>query len=234
VAYGQILSAEILNLPRLGCINIHASLLPRWRGAAPIQRAIEAGDRISGITLMRMDQGLDTGDVLQQIETPISDIDSAATLGTRLADLGAEALARLLVAPEAHIGQAIPQNPLQASYADKLTKEESWLDWTQSAVTLERQIRAYFPIPLARSILLDRLVIVHSATLGSNTLSAAPGTIIGLSQEGIQVQTIDGTINLSTLQFAGRKPVSAKSLVNGFSVRPGQRFSTPKAFYAKR
>ena len=234
VAYGQILSAEILNLPRLGCINIHASLLPRWRGAAPIQRAIEAGDRISGITLMRMDQGLDTGDVLRQIETPISDIDSAATLGTRLADLGADALAQLLVAPEAHIGQAIPQNPLQASYAAKLTKEESWLDWTQPAVTLERQIRAYFPIPLARSILLDQLVIVHSATLGSNTLSAAPGTIIGLSQEGIQVQTIDGTINLSTLQLAGRKPVSAKSFVNGFSVRPGQRFSAPKAFYAKR
>ena len=97
VAYGQILSAEILNLPRLGCINIHASLLPRWRGAAPIQRAIEAGDRISGITLMRMDKGLDTGDVLRQIETPIYDVDSTATLGARLADLGADALAQLLL-----------------------------------------------------------------------------------------------------------------------------------------
>jgi methionyl-tRNA formyltransferase len=234
VAYGQILSAEILNLPRLGCINIHASLLPRWRGAAPIQRAIEAGDRISGITLMRMDKGLDTGDVLRQIETPIYDTDSTATLGARLADLGADALAQLLVAPEADFRQATPQNPLQASYATKLTKEESWLDWTQPAVTLERQIRAYFPTPLARSILLEQLVIIHSATLGSNTLNTAPGTIIGLSQEGIQVQAIDGTINLSTLQLAGRKPVSAKSFVNGFSVRPGQRFAAPKTVYAKR
>ena len=233
VAYGQILSAEILNLPRLGCINIHASLLPRWRGAAPIQRAIEAGDRISGITLMRMDKGLDTGDVLRQIETPIYDTDSTTTLGARLADLGADALAQLLVAPEADFRQATPQNPLQASYATKLTKEESWLDWTQPAVTLERQIRAYFPTPLARSILLEQLVIIHSATLGSNTLNTAPGTIIGISQEGIQVQAIDGTINLSTLQLAGRKPVPAKSFVNGFSVRPGQRFSAPQAFYAK-
>ena len=234
VAYGQILSAEILNLPRLGCINIHASLLPRWRGAAPIQRAIEAGDRISGITLMRKDKGLATGDVLRQIETPIYDIDSTATLGARLADLGADALAQLLAAPEADFGQATPQNPLQASYATKLTKEESWLDWTQPAATLERQIRAYFPTPLARSMLLEQLVIIHSATLGSNTLKTSPGTIIGLSQEGIQVQAIDGTINLSTLQLAGRKPVSAKSFVNGFSVRPGQRFAAPKTFYAKR
>ena len=234
VAYGQILSAEILNLPRLGCINIHASLLPRWRGAAPIQRAIEAGDRISGITLMRMDKGLDTGDVLRQIETPIYDIDSSATLGARLANLGADALAQLLVAPEADFGQATPQNPLQASYATKLTKAESWLDWTQPAATLERQIRAYFPTPLARSILLEQLVIIHSATLGSNTLNTSPGTIIGLSQEGIQVQAIDGTINLSTLQLAGRKPVSATSFVNGFSVRPGQRFAAPNTFYAKR
>ena len=234
VAYGQILSAEILNLPRLGCINIHASLLPRWRGAAPIQRAIEAGDRISGITLMRMDKGLDTGDVLRQIETPIYDTDSTTTLGARLADLGADALAQLLVAPEADFGRATPQNPLQASYATKLTKEESWLDWTQPAVTLERQIRAYFPTPLARSILLEQLVIIHSATLGSNTLNTSPGTIIGLSQEGIQVQAIDGTINLSTLQLAGRKPVPAKSFVNGFSVRPGQRFAAPKTVYAKR
>ena len=106
VAYGQILSAEILNLPRLGCINIHASLLPRWRGAAPIQRAIEAGDRISGITLMRMDKGLDTGDVLRQIETPIYEIYSTATLGARLAELGADALAHIMVAPEADIGDS--------------------------------------------------------------------------------------------------------------------------------
>ena len=232
VAYGQILSPMILNLPKLGCVNVHASLLPRWRGAAPIQRAIEAGDTVTGITLMRMDQGIDTGNIIMRREMPILDNDSAGTLGTRLAELGATALADFLLDAQRLVRGASPQDESYACHARKLTKVESWLDWNRSASEVERQIRAYFPTPLSRAYLDETLILFHKAVLGPPTIHAEPGTIVRVSQNGLRVQAADGTIDALMLQIAGRKPVAIDSFLNGFSVRAGQQFSFPTPSHA--
>ena len=224
VAYGLILPKTILNVPTLGCINVHASLLPRWRGAAPIQRTIEAGDSETGITVMKMDEGLDTGGILSQAHTPVFDTDTAASLDLRLADLGAAELIRLLP----HIAQGNcppqPQASERACTAKKISRAESWLNWQLPAAVLERRIRAFNPRPLARAVLDGETLLVLQAGLGPDRTMASPGSVIQANSNVLRVQTGDGTLDLLQLQAPGRKPLAVSQFLNGFRIRAGQRF----------
>ena len=229
VAYGLLLPAEILALPRLGCINVHASLLPRWRGAAPIQRAIEAGDALTGVTIMQMDASLDTGPILLQKETPLGPEDTAASVHHRLAELGARALAEAL--PLLEQGRLVPQpqDETRASYAPKLRKEEALLDWSQPAVVLERKVRAFNPWPVAATYYKDRLLRIWSAGVGpAPARAAAPGTVAALEQ-GVGVQTGDGLLWLRRLQLQGGRPMDWRDFLNGHPLALGDRLGTPPA-----
>jgi len=229
VAYGLILPKEILKIPALGCINVHASLLPRWRGAAPIQRAIEAGDRETGITVMQMDEGLDTGAILSQVTTPVFDADTAASLDDRLANLGATELARILPHIEQGNCQSRPQPSEAACIAKKISRAESSLNWRLPAVILERRIRAFSPWPLARTSLDGETLLILKAGLGSNQTTALPGTVIHAGRNLLRIQTGEGTLDLLEIQVPGRKPVAVKAFLNGHPIRIGQRFDCDPA-----
>ncbi|MCR6653094.1 MAG: methionyl-tRNA formyltransferase [Cellvibrionaceae bacterium] len=205
VAYGLLLPAAILSLPRFGCINVHASLLPRWRGAAPIQRAIEAGDRETGVTIMQMDVGLDTGPMLSIRTCPILPGDSAADLHDRLAEIGPPALLdtlhQLLNGP---LQGEIQDNHL-ATYAHKLTKEEAAIDWSQPAELIERRIRAFNPFPVAFTVFGDENLRVYEAQLHSRTHSAEPGTILQAERELVVACGGQTSLALLTVQLPGKK-----------------------------
>ncbi|MGF1546397.1 MAG: methionyl-tRNA formyltransferase [Thiotrichales bacterium] len=225
-AYGLILPEAVLNIPRFGCINIHASLLPRWRGAAPIQRAILAGDTETGITIMQMAKGLDTGAILLREVTPIAPEETAERLHDRLAVLGAEALRAALRLLERGESQAEPQNDALANYADKLDKAEAEIRWEASAQQIERSIRAFNPWPVAFTRCAKGVLRIWRARVGADAEagSALPGTVLRESREhGILVQTgAGGTLWLETLQLPGGKPLPASSFLNGHSLA-GQR-----------
>lgn len=208
VAYGLLLPKTVLETPRLGCVNIHASLLPRWRGAAPIQRAIQAGDEETGVTIMQMDVGLDTGPMLLERVTPIGPRETAATLHDRLAALGAEAIVEAIDAIAA--GTATPRAQPQegATYAAKIRKEEATIDWTRSAIAIDRQVRAFNPWPIAETRWNGQQLRVWEASPLATQASAAPGTVIGTSPSGIDVATGDGSLQLTRVQAAGRKAMS--------------------------
>ena len=227
VAYGVILPHDILNLPPLGCINVHGSLLPRWRGAAPIHRAIEAGDSNTGITLMRMDSGVDTGNVLFQSPSPINENDTAGSLHDRLAEIGAETLVAHL--PEIATGnvQSNRQREENATYAHKITRSERWLDWNRPAVELARQIRAFNPRPLARTALDDQVILIHRASLNPIDKDQHPGTVIKVREGLIRVQTGNGSLELDEVQLSGGQPLGIRDFLNGFSLVPGQLFQPP-------
>ena len=227
IAYGVILPRDILNLPPGGCINVHASLLPRWRGAAPIHRAIEAGDASTGITLMRMDEGLDTGNILFQSPSPIKKKDTAGLLHDRLAKVGAQTLITCLPMITAGTVQSIVQREENATYAPKITRSERWLDWTRPAVKLVRQIRALNPKPLARTALGDQTILIQQAALGPVHQNEYPGTVIQAQEELIRVQTGDGSLELCEVQLPGGRPLGSRDFLNGFSLTPGQRFQSP-------
>ncbi len=229
VAYGLILPKEILKIPPLGCINVHASLLPRWRGAAPIQRAIEAGDRETGITVMQMNEGLDTGAILSQVSTPVFDTDTAASLDDRLAHLGATELARIL--PDIAQGnyQSRPQPSEATCMARKVSRAESSLDWRLPAAILERRIRAFNPWPLARTGLGGETLLVLKAGLGSDQTTALPGTVVQTGRNLLRVQTGEGTLDLLEIQVPGRKPLAVNAFLNGHPIRTGQRFDPDPA-----
>lgn len=216
VAYGLILPRRVLHAPRLGCINIHASLLPRWRGAAPIQRAILAGDNQSGITLMRMNAGLDTGDIITRQHCPILATDTAQDLHDRLATLGAATLLDTLD----HLDtlSLAPQDEAQASYASKLDKREADIDWQQSAAQIERQIRAFNPWPIAQTRLPSGLIL---RIWGAKTLTQeqkqphhAPGSVMQATQEGIDVATGQGSLRITLVQLPGGRPQAAHAFIN--------------------
>ena len=217
-AYGLILPQPVLDLPRLGCLNIHASLLPRWRGAAPIQRAILAGDSETGVTIMQMDAGLDTGGMLLKQAIPIAGDDNAQTLHDKLATLGAQLIVRAL--NEQHA--ALAQDPAQASYAAKITKAEARIDWTRPATELARAIRAYNPMPGAytgwqgQPLKLWRAEAVTAA-------SAVPGTVLQADAQGIVVATGEGALRLHELQRAGSKRLAAQAFLAGATLHPGDR-----------
>lgn len=219
VAYGLILPQAVLDTPTYGCLNVHGSLLPRWRGAAPIQRAIWAGDKQTGVTIMQMDAGLDTGDMLHKVFCDIDLQDTSADLYHKLAEIAPNALIEVLNHLTDGTFIAEPQDDTQSNYAEKLSKEEAKLDWQLSAAQLERNIRAFNPWPMAYLQLTDELgnpqtLKVYQATV-LPSVSQTPGTIISADKNGIQIATADGVLNLLQLQPAGKKPMSAQDLLNG-------------------
>ncbi|MCG8122810.1 MAG: methionyl-tRNA formyltransferase, partial [Candidatus Thiodiazotropha taylori] len=182
VAYGLLLPQAVLDTPRLGCINIHASLLPRWRGAAPIQRAILAGDETSGVTIMQMEAGLDTGPMLSIRSTPIDAKETGGSLHDRLAELGSAALIEVLPGLSEGSVEAIPQDDSQANYASKLDKEEARIDWSQSAVQIDRQVRAFNPWPVAHCLYGDKVMRVWNSEVVSADGSASPGQVVATAK----------------------------------------------------
>jgi len=218
VAYGIILPEAILKVPKYGCINVHASLLPRWRGAAPIQRAILAGDKESGVTIMQMDRGLDTGDMLLNKSTPIEDNDTAQTLHDRLAVLGADALLETLGLVSDN--QLLPQkqDDALATYAAKLQKSEAAIDWQHSAQRIHRQVCAFNPWPVAHTTLNGDTVRIWRSQVPSQACDKAPGTVIAESRQGIDVATGSGVLRITQLQFPGGKPLLASEYLNAHSL----------------
>lgn len=214
VAYGLILPQAVLDMPKLGCINVHGSLLPRWRGAAPIQRSLWAGDSQTGITIMQMDVGLDTGNMLHKIECDIEPQDTSATLYNKLAELGPTGM--LATLQQLAEGTARPevQDEALVTYAEKLSKEEARLDWSLSAKQLERCIRAFNPWPMSYFVIDEQPVKVWQAEALDQQTSAQPGTIIAAGKAGIQVATSDGILNILQLQPAGKKAMSVQDILN--------------------
>jgi methionyl-tRNA formyltransferase (EC 2.1.2.9) len=213
VAYGLILPKAVLDMPRLGCINVHGSLLPRWRGAAPIQRSLWAGDRETGVTIMQMDVGLDTGDMLHKLSCPITPEDTSASLYDKLAELGPQGMLDTLDLLASGKAQPEVQDEALVSYAEKLSKEEARLDWSLSAAQLERCIRAFNPWPVSFFLIEDQPVKVWQASVLPHQ-NKQPGEIIHADKNGIQIATADGVLNLLSLQPAGKKAMSAQDLLN--------------------
>ena len=222
-AYGLILPQAVLDIPRRGCLNIHGSLLPRWRGAAPIQRAIEAGDAATGIAIMRMEAGLDTGPTLLVESLPIAGDDTAATLHDKLAALGG----RLIVDALAHLDELVPMTQPEAgvTYAAKIGKAESALDWRRPAAELARRVRAFNPFPGAAASVAGTAVKVWLAQPEPGT--GEPGTVLAASAEGIRVACGEGVLNLTQLQKPGGKRLPAADFLRGFALPPGSRFELP-------
>ncbi|MDR5803380.1 methionyl-tRNA formyltransferase [Caballeronia sp. LZ001] len=225
-AYGLILPQEVLDIPPRGAINIHASLLPRWRGAAPIHRAIEAGDAESGITLMQMDAGLDTGAMIREGRTAIGADDTTATLHDRLAKLGADLIVAAL--RDLERDGALPSTPQPddgTTYAQKIAKNEAALDWRRPAETLARQVRAFDPFPGAFGTLDGVAIKIWSAQPVSGEWQADPGTIVDVSAEGIVVACGTGALRLTQLQKPGGKRLPVREFLAGAPLARGQRFA---------
>jgi len=214
VAYGLILPQVVLDTPRLGCINVHGSLLPRWRGAAPIQRSIWAGDAETGVTIMQMDLGLDTGAMLHKVTCPIADDETSASLYDKLAELGPQGLLETLAQISSNTAVAQVQDDEQANYAAKLSKEEANIDWTQSAVEIERQVRAFNPWPVSYTQIAEQNVKIWQASVSAETTAAQPGTVVAATKQGIQVATGDGVLTLLNLQLAGKKAMPVQDILN--------------------
>ena len=225
VAYGLILPPPLLAIPPHGCINVHASLLPRWRGAAPIARAIEAGDAKTGVCIMQMNTGLDTGPVYDSRETPIAETETAGELEIRLAELGATLLIDALARIEQGRIALSPQSATGATYARKLRKEEAPIDWNQSATVLHRKIRAFNPWPVATTTWQGRalrLWEVGPLALLDGT-SGLPGNVLAADDGGLTIETGEGTVTITRLQIEGGRPLPAREFLNGCRIRPGER-----------
>ncbi|GAB3487220.1 methionyl-tRNA formyltransferase [Marinomonas epiphytica] len=216
-AYGIILPKKVLDTPKLGCINVHASILPRWRGAAPIHRAILAGDTQTGITIMQMDVGLDTGDMLLKVFCDIEDCDTSASLHDKLAPLGGQALIEALEKIKTQTVQAESQNESLTCYAAKLTKHEGDIPWQQTSTYIDRHIRGLSPWPTAFSQTQAGVMKVHKAQVShsDDKLAGKPGTIIKSDKEGLLVKTNDSAILIKEIQFAGSKRMSVQDALNG-------------------
>ena len=227
-AYGLILPQWVLDRPRLGCLNIHASLLPRWRGAAPIHRAIEAGDTATGITIMQMDAGLDTGDMLLVEKQTIAPRDTTATLHDKLAVLGGRMVVEALEI--AACGGFKPQKqPLDGiTYAHKIEKHEAQIDWQQSAAVIERRIRAFNPFPGASSALGGEVIKLQDAHISgaARAREMGAGGIFNVCSEGIDVATGDGALRITRLQKPGGKSLPVADFLRGFDVQPGMVFAS--------
>jgi len=215
VAYGLLLPKEILEVPSFGCINVHASLLPRWRGASPIQQAILADDKKSGVTIMQMNEDLDTGDILLQKSLAISSKDNARTLHDKLALLGSKALTETLEKLELHALKPIKQDNVKATYAKKIKKEEAKINWQKPAFEIERQVRAFNPWPVAYTQLNGEAIRIWQAKALSERTNQSPGKIIVVSKEGISVATSDGVLRLLEIQRPGKNKMKAVDFANG-------------------
>lgn len=219
VAYGLLLPTVILHTPRLGCINVHGSILPKWRGAAPIQRALEAGDSQTGVTIMQMDKGLDTGDMILTATCDITIKDTSASLYDKLAELGPKALLDTLALMALGKYQRQAQNNLQATHAAKLDKADAELDWQQPASILDRKIRAYIPWPVAQFTFDDKgqqhRIRVWQASVIELDHQQLPGTIISCDKQGIVVATTANALRLEILQLPGKKALAVADILNG-------------------
>jgi methionyl-tRNA formyltransferase len=226
VAYGQLLPRAVLRLPRLGCINIHASLLPRWRGAAPIQRAILAGDTATGVTIMQMDEGLDTGGMLAVRRVVIGARDTSTALHALLAQVGAEALLEVLEDLAAQRLQAQAQPASGASYAPKIAKAEAHINWHDTAAVISRQVRAFNAWPVAETVFAGEPLRIHDAYAPAAALSppVAPGAWLGLDPQGqyLRVACGSGELHVTRVQRAGRKVVAAREFVNSAGSAAGK------------
>jgi len=223
-AYGLLLPPAILACPSHGCINVHASLLPRWRGAAPIQRAILAGDQESGVTIMQMDAGLDTGPILDAVHVPVGERDSAGTLGEKLAESGARALVAVLHRLAA--GEVLPRMPqpdIGVTHAPKVEKSEAEIDWTAPASVIDRQIRAFDPTPGAYTTLAGQLIKIWRADPDARSTDAAPGTVLEADAAGIVVACGEGRMRLAAVQPAAGRRMSAAAFVAGRRLARGAR-----------
>ncbi len=219
VAYGLILPKVVLDTPRLGCINVHASILPRWRGAAPIQRAIEAGDKETGVTIMQMDVGLDTGDMLIKAFCPILDEDTGGSLHDKLITVGTPALTEALEQIAAGTLNPEKQDDSHSNYAPKLNKEEAALDWQLSAIELERKVRAFNPFPVAHTKPTgtsdDQRIRVWAAKANDKTTNVIPGTISHIDSEGLWIACKQGQLIIELLQLPGKKAMPVSEILRG-------------------
>lgn len=234
VAYGLILPKVVLDTPRLGCINVHASILPRWRGAAPIQRAIEAGDSETGVTIMQMDVGLDTGDMLIKAFCPILPTDTGGILHDRLLTIGTPALLQALNQIQTGTTKPIKQDDSLSNYAPKLNKEEAALNWQLSAFELERKVRAFNPFPVAHtkpaSVGDDERIRVWAAKAADKTLSAPLGSITQITAEGLWIACATGQLILEQLQLPGKKAMNVGEILRGHPTlfKVGQQLEQPE------
>ena len=224
-AYGLILPQWTLDAPRFGCLNIHASLLPRWRGAAPIHRAIEAGDKQTGVVIMQMDAGLDTGDMLMTDVLDIADDDTTASLHERLADMGGGLVVRALA--DAQNGQLHPVKQPEAgiTYAHKIEKAEAAVDWQQSATVIGQRVRAFNPFPAASAQLGAEVIKLWRATVENTLHNQLPGTVLSADAQGVRVACGEGVLCVTELQRAGGKRLSAADFLHGFPLTVGQCFN---------
>lgn len=231
VAYGLLLPQNVLDLPRFGCLNVHGSLLPRWRGAAPIQRAIEAGDNESGVTIMSMDAGLDTGPMLLQARCTISPLATSGDLYAQLAELGPVALLEVLDDLPNKLATAQIQDNSLASKAAKISKAEALLDWQEPAPVLARRIRAFNPAPGCYSFIDGERVKLWQALPAPSTSSAAPGSIVSAQGDVISVRCAEGELQIQTLQIPGAKAMSVDDVLRGRSdlFAPGKQFRDASA-----
>lgn len=222
VAYGLLLPQAVLDMPKLGCINIHASLLPRWRGAAPIQRAILAGDDTTGVCIMQMEAGLDTGPVLARAECPIHNDDTAQNLHDRLAQIGSDTLLNTLGNLENQQANAVAQDDELMCYAHKLRKDEAAIDWQKSAQDIVRQINAFNPWPVAQTLWQDKVFRIWSANLLDEQHSAKAGEVIAVNKQGIDIATGNGVLRLTEIQVPGKRAMLVSDFLNANSLIAGE------------
>lgn len=223
VAYGMLLPQSILDIPPLGCINIHASILPRWRGAAPIQRAIAAGDHETGVSIMKMELGLDTGPVYQTLTTPINADDTSSSLHDKLANLGAQGICTTLtqLAEQPNL-LPTPQNHELANYAKKITKQEAIIDWRMNVSDLDQRIRAFIPWPICQTQHNGTRIRIWSASIAEKSGRVdEPGTIVACHDHSIDVACGEGVLSLTRLQRDGSKPLAIKEFSNGYALNKG-------------
>lgn len=224
IAYGKILPKAILDIPTYGAINVHASLLPKYRGAAPIQRAIIDGEKETGVTIMQLDEGMDTGNIVSQKSIAISETMTSYDLFEALGKLGAEALISVMDELPKKLNDSVPQDHTQATYAEKITKEMGHIDWTKPAQVLSNLIRGMYPNPGTYTFFRNKRIKIHQCTTSEKNLSHKPGTVISLNDGVIGVQTGNGILWLCEIQPENHKRMSAEDFINGYQVKINDNF----------
>ena len=216
VAYGLILPESVLNIPRLGCVNLHPSMLPRWRGAAPIPRSIEAGDMQTAITIMQMDKGMDTGPILKQEKIPLTGFETSELLHDQFSVRGAELMLEIIHALENDTIIPIPQNNELATYAPKIEKKEAVIDWYQPAMVIANKVRAFNSWPVSQTTFSKQVLRIWSAKAIEEKTSLSPGSVIRSEKEAFFVATGDGVLQVTSVQLPGKKRMCAADFINGY------------------